>query len=639
MPSPLVFRAFIAAMVVLAALFTLFRASDHVNSPLRLKFLMPTTALPIPAEAFVVNLPRRKDRREDMERLRVGLGLERWEYVAAEDTSSAVVGRILQRVKAIRKEAFKRSGEYVELGNKTRLPFSWPDPLRYQQHDVFDEAALANAFDSAVEAEPPLTCAEQDFTVQPYWPSMKEYRLLTRNRVACWRSHLSILQRQVHKQVATLVMEDDVDMEVDIRARLGRVWEALPQDWDMVFLGHCRSNESYHSPLPTNRQVHSTRLHPSNAPLCTHAYVVSPSGIERVLAHLTYPPFAYSRSIDRALAWLVQSGRIKAYSVVPSIVVQRKMDASDVAIGKPENETWRDRLEHGFFVSFANAFILAPADWFCSLMEQQAKAPPELRKVAVFLRTGNAGIKVRVGALNGKRFDYFKGKSAIKALLSPAYGKLKGVPKITNEAEAIQTLAGVNSFAFFLRVQRGAASGSSSSSPKTLQVIPEQKFTPDEYYVWFFEGSQWTTYAGAILMVGVMLAGVMFPLWPPIMRQGVYYLSMGMLGLIGLFFAIAIVRLIFYIITVVVASPGIWIFPKLFADVGFVESFIPLYEWDLPKKKSKKKRGEKGEKAKAGAVADANGGGAFIEEIDDSGASRPQSRSARVEEVEDEDDA
>ncbi|KAJ7100194.1 translocation protein [Mycena belliarum] len=261
-------------------------------------------------------------------------------------------------------------------------------------------------------------------------------------------------------------------------------------------------------------------------------------------------------------------------------------------------------------------------------MEQQAKAPPDLRKVAMFLRSGKAGIKVRVGALNGKRFDYFKGKSAVKALLSPAYAKQKGLPKVTSEAEALTTLATVNAYAFFLRVQRGGPSGSSSSSPKVLQVIPEQKFVPDEYYVWFFEGSQWTTYAGAVLMVGIMLGGVMFPLWPPIMRLGVYYLSMGMLGLIGLFFAIAIVRLIFYIITIVVASPGIWIFPKLFADVGFVESFIPLWEWDLPKKKTKKRKGDK-----AKAVAEGNG----TEEVEDSGVSRPQSRAARVEEVEDED--
>lgn len=102
-----------------------------------------------------------------------------------------------------------------------------------------------------------------------------------------------------------------------------------------------------------------------------------------------------------------------------------------------------------------------------------------------------------------------------------------------------------------------------------------QMFKPEDYYAWFYEGSQWTTYAGGLLMVVILLAGVMFPLWPPIMRLGVWYLSVAALGFIGLFFAIAIVRLIFYVITIVVASPGIWIFPNLFADVGFVRSFFP----------------------------------------------------------------
>ena len=145
---------------------------------------------------------------------------------------------------------------------------------------------------------------------------------------------------------------------------------------------------------------------------------------------------------------------------------------------------------------------------------------------------------------------------------------------MTSEAEAEAVLKSVNGYAFFLRVQRGAPTGSSSSSPKALQIIPEQMFLSDEYYAWFYEGSQWTTYAGGLLMVVIMLAGVMFPLWPPVMRLGVWYLSIAVLGLIGLFFAIAIVRLIFYIITVIVASPGIWIFPQLFADVGFVRASL-----------------------------------------------------------------
>lgn len=42
-------------------------------------------------------------------------------------------------------------------------------------------------------------------------------------------------------------------------------------------------------------------------------------------------------------------------------------------------------------------------------MEQQASAPPEYRAVVDFLRSGKSGMKVRVGVLNGKRIDYFKG--------------------------------------------------------------------------------------------------------------------------------------------------------------------------------------------------------------------------------------
>lgn len=75
------------------------------------------------------------------------------------------------------------------------------------------------------------------------------------------------------------------------------------------------------------------------------------------------------------------------------------------------------------------------------------------------------------------------------------------------------------------------------------------------------------------------MAVVLFPLWPLMLRQGVWYLSMGMLGLIGLFFAMAIVRLILFIITMFAAPPGLWLYPNLFEDVGFFDSFRPLWAW------------------------------------------------------------
>ncbi|KAG8959168.1 Translocation protein S62 [Tulasnella sp. 408] len=269
-------------------------------------------------------------------------------------------------------------------------------------------------------------------------------------------------------------------------------------------------------------------------------------------------------------------------------------------------------------------------------MENQLKAPPEIRNVINFLRGSSSGLKNRVGVLNGSRREYFKGKSAIKALQSPAYAKLKNVPPVNPEDDsAKQLLHSMLQYAFFLRVNRGNPTGSSSSSPKQIQVVPMQEFASDYYYAWFYEGSQWRTYFGAVALVAVVLAGVMFPLWPMKLRIGAWYLSMGGFGLIGLFIALSIFRLIFYVITLVVASPGIWIFPKLFADVGFVDSFIPGWDWDLPppKKEKKKKRGEGEEKKKkrkqVGESDSANGAGTPVEKAPSG---------ARIEEVSDHDE-
>lgn len=99
------------------------------------------------------------------------------------------------------------------------------------------------------------------------------------------------------------------------------------------------------------------------------------------------------------------------------------------------------------------------------------------------------------------------------------------------------------------------------------------------HYVWLYEGPQWKQKVMAGAVVAGIFAIVLFPLWPIMLRQGVWYLSMGMVGLLGLFFAMSIFRLILFCITVFAVPPGLWLFPNLFEDVGFVDSFKPLWGW------------------------------------------------------------
>ena len=74
-------------------------------------------------------------------------------------------------------------------------------------------------------------------------------------------------------------------------------------------------------------------------------------------------------------------------------------------------------------------------------------------------------------------------------------------------------------------------------------------------------------------MIFLILAGVLFPLWPYELKYAVWLISLYLLiVLVG----IIILRLIIYILA---ASFGVsfWIFPNLFGDYGFVESFLPVY--------------------------------------------------------------
>lgn len=113
----------------------------------------------------------------------------------------------------------------------------------------------------------------------------------------------------------------------------------------------------------------------------------------------------------------------------------------------------------------------------------------------------------------------------------------------------------------------------------TVKVEKHQEFEPLMHYVWFYEGSQWKQKAYAVGALCVVMALVMFPLWPIVLRQGVWYLSVAMMGLLGLFFAMAIFRLILFCVTVFAVPPGLWLFPNLFEDVGFFDSFRPLWGW------------------------------------------------------------
>lgn len=116
-----------------------------------------------------------------------------------------------------------------------------------------------------------------------------------------------------------------------------------------------------------------------------------------------------------------------------------------------------------------------------------------------------------------------------------------------------------------------------------LDMHPEQIFVDGhEAYVWIYDPipiHYWIL--GILIVIGAILV-CLFPLWPPSLRKGVYYLSIAAAGFLVFILGLAVVRAIIFAIVWVLTGGKhhFWIFPNLTEDVGFFASFQPLYQHD-----------------------------------------------------------
>ncbi|KAL9613467.1 MAG: hypothetical protein Q9167_002013 [Letrouitia subvulpina] len=271
-------------------------------------------------------------------------------------------------------------------------------------------------------------------------------------------------------------------------------------------------------------------------------------------------------------------------------------------------------------------------------------ADPRALAVAKWLRSQD--LKPRTCILNGQRKEMFRVKRALRALQSPAYNAASAknplLPPCSSAAATSEVFKLLPLSLLALRVSKSDPHEGHNHAPAkpqkrvkglwTVKIESQQDIADDLHYVWLYEGPQWKQKLYAVGALSAIMAVVMFPLWPLKLRVVVWYLSMGMLGLLGLFFVMAIFRLILFCVTYFAVPPGLWLYPNLFEDVGFFDSFRPVWGWQEDKKKKKSKRhGEATKEAKTvtekgdaiKSTAKANGSGV-----------RNRDLKPRVEEVE-----
>lgn len=216
-------------------------------------------------------------------------------------------------------------------------------------------------------------------------------------------------------------------------------------------------------------------------------------------------------------------------------------------------------------------------------MAEFVKIDPQILSAANFLRNSSqSSMKIFEGIMADKRVDVFKGSSAVKALLSEQYKKRKNCCLVTCEGDALKLLQKMMDCGLFIR-------SVSANGTKFLQPDLSRKWSDEALYAWVLEKSQLWTLLGALGLLLASFGIVMYPLWPARMRNMTWYVMMLLVAFLVFLVVISIIRLIVFGITFFTNSPGVWIFPNLYEDVSFIDSFIPLWDWHKVEESGSKK--------------------------------------------------
>merc|ERR1712038_1134726 len=100
-------------------------------------------------------------------------------------------------------------------------------------------------------------------------------------------------------------------------------------------------------------------------------------------------------------------------------------------------------------------------------------------------------------------------------------------------------------------------------------------------YVWIYDPTPWYYWVGGGAIVLITIAVCLFPLWPPWMRLGVHYLSIAAAGFLVFIIALGFIKYVIFALLFLLSAGKLrfWIFPNLTEDVGFFESFWPIYDY------------------------------------------------------------
>jgi glycosyl transferase family 25 len=134
-------------------------------------------------------------------------------------------------------------------------------------------------------------------------------------QTGCLLSHITLWENFIQKDKEhVLVLEDDIYINSIFKDFI-KTHVKLPDNFDIIFLGHCGESKSDES-----ENVLKYKLHKSVCPRCTHGYIISKQGAKKFLDY--FYNNKVDLPIDEMLCRIINEKKLNSYSLYPTIVNQ-----------------------------------------------------------------------------------------------------------------------------------------------------------------------------------------------------------------------------------------------------------------------------------------------------------------------------
>ena len=139
---------------------------------------------------------------------------------------------------------------------------------------------------------------------------------LNSGQIGCFLSHLNLYEKIKKEKIPnSLILEDDAS--IDNFYYLKNLDKFIIDDYDIIFLGHCAESEG-------EFVKEMFQLKKSISPRCTHAYLISEKGANKLLNYF------YAEKWDLPIDELIYQCNLNKYSLFPMLVKQDTTFTSNI---------------------------------------------------------------------------------------------------------------------------------------------------------------------------------------------------------------------------------------------------------------------------------------------------------------------